>query len=270
MRLILSRKGFDSESGGFPSPILPDGRMVSLPIPDCGARARYGELHPRRLPMSDLVRDLTNGRCGPRTRAHLDPDLERTSVRRRPGWRPAFGQTGPAASHLDRHGVGAGDLFLFFGLFRPVERCEGRWRYVRGAAAEHILFGWLRVGRMISSPEEHVPGWLEDHPHALERGWPGSRIYVAARPIDGGVFSRHDPRLRLTAPGASSSVWQLPAAFMPRGRPPLSYHGDSARWSRRGAVCHLRTVARGQEFVLDCDKYPAVRRWAEGLVGRAA
>ena len=59
-------------------------------------------------------------------------------------------------------------------------------------------------------------------------------------------------------------------AFMPRGRAPLSYHGDSVRWSRRGAFCHLRTVARGQELVLDCDEYPAVRRWAEGLVRRAA
>ncbi|MBK6960624.1 MAG: hypothetical protein IPH23_05180 [Gammaproteobacteria bacterium] len=28
----LQQKGFDSSSGGKPSPILPDGRMVSLPI----------------------------------------------------------------------------------------------------------------------------------------------------------------------------------------------------------------------------------------------
>ena len=33
MKVILSRKGFDSSYGGYPSPILPDGRMVSLPIP---------------------------------------------------------------------------------------------------------------------------------------------------------------------------------------------------------------------------------------------
>jgi len=33
MKIILSRKGFDSTYGGFPSPIFEDGRMISLPIP---------------------------------------------------------------------------------------------------------------------------------------------------------------------------------------------------------------------------------------------
>ena len=33
MKLVLSRKGFDSSAGGIPSPILPDGRLISLPIP---------------------------------------------------------------------------------------------------------------------------------------------------------------------------------------------------------------------------------------------
>ena len=33
MKIILSRKGFDSSYGGYPSPILPDGSLVSLPIP---------------------------------------------------------------------------------------------------------------------------------------------------------------------------------------------------------------------------------------------
>nr|WP_275450862.1 hypothetical protein [Pseudomonas syringae] len=34
MRIILSRKGFDSAAGGCQGPILPDGRLFSLPIPD--------------------------------------------------------------------------------------------------------------------------------------------------------------------------------------------------------------------------------------------
>lgn len=32
-KIILSRKGFDSKYGGIPSPILPDGAMLSFPIP---------------------------------------------------------------------------------------------------------------------------------------------------------------------------------------------------------------------------------------------
>jgi hypothetical protein len=33
MKVILSSKGFDSASGGKPGPILPDGTLISLPIP---------------------------------------------------------------------------------------------------------------------------------------------------------------------------------------------------------------------------------------------
>jgi len=33
LRVVLSRKGFDSSYGGYPSPILPDGTLVSFPIP---------------------------------------------------------------------------------------------------------------------------------------------------------------------------------------------------------------------------------------------
>ena len=33
MKVILSRKGFDSASGGYPSPILPNGTLLSMPIP---------------------------------------------------------------------------------------------------------------------------------------------------------------------------------------------------------------------------------------------
>lgn len=33
MKIILSRKGFDSSYGGYPSPILPDGSLLSIPIP---------------------------------------------------------------------------------------------------------------------------------------------------------------------------------------------------------------------------------------------
>jgi hypothetical protein len=43
MKIIMSRKGFDSAYGGYPSPILPDGKMVSLSIPS-GDSLRYSDL----------------------------------------------------------------------------------------------------------------------------------------------------------------------------------------------------------------------------------
>ncbi|WP_410330269.1 hypothetical protein [Marinobacter sp.] len=44
VRLILSRKGFDSSAGGCPSPVLPDASLCVLPIPDSVSRIRYDEV----------------------------------------------------------------------------------------------------------------------------------------------------------------------------------------------------------------------------------
>jgi hypothetical protein len=44
MRIVLSRKGFDSGSGGCPSPIFPDGSMLALPIPDRRSTVRYCDI----------------------------------------------------------------------------------------------------------------------------------------------------------------------------------------------------------------------------------
>ena len=43
MKVILSRKGFDSSNGGCPSPILSDGTLLSLPIPSAD-RDTYDDL----------------------------------------------------------------------------------------------------------------------------------------------------------------------------------------------------------------------------------
>ena len=78
----------------------------------------------------------------------------------------------------------------------------------------------------------------------------------------GGIFPRYFPAPRLTAPERSRSVWRLPDCFEPRPETPtLSYHASAKRWSRDAEGILLRTVGRGQEFVLDCDSYPGVLDW---------
>ena len=57
MKVILSRKGFDSAFGGYPSPILPSGEMVSLPIPFNDA-IRYSDLSISGSTYYDLMADL--------------------------------------------------------------------------------------------------------------------------------------------------------------------------------------------------------------------
>jgi hypothetical protein len=270
MKLILSRKGFDSSPtcGACASPILPDGRMISLPIPHDSGTLAFAALRHQGLDVGQIVSDLTGtaemaARC-----AHLDPDLDPTARPRQPGWRPAFGQDSAAQRHLDRMDVGVGDLFLFFGWFRRVVRVDGRYRYRDKARNLHVLFGWLRVGEILRLGPDSVPAWLRDHPHAVSKSAPHNTVYVADGPDGGGIFPTFRPALRLTAPDSTSrSMWRLPTDFQPGGRVPLTYHRDPSRWSPARGGCRLQSVAKGQEFVLDLQSYPGVRRWAEELIG---
>ena len=116
MKVILSRKGFDSSVGGHASPILPDGRMVSLPIPSSIDRLSYSELGlPGSRTYADLIREIDAGARIDGMGAHLDPDLVAATRPRKRNWRPALGQIGSAAGHLKNQHVGEGDLFLFYG-----------------------------------------------------------------------------------------------------------------------------------------------------------
>lgn len=92
MKLVLSRKGFDSENGGYPSPIFPDGRLYSLPIDyGGGSRTRYRDIGaaagPDPCAMGAVVEQLTGGRVRGDALAHLDPDLDAGALPRLPGWR---------------------------------------------------------------------------------------------------------------------------------------------------------------------------------------
>ncbi len=268
MRLILSRKGFDSTAGGCASPILPDGTMVSLPIPDRKSPIRYRDIAVHGHALGPLVEDLTGGALTPRARAHLDPDLIAGAFPRKRGWRPIFGQAGGEQTVLARAGVGAGDLFLFFGWFRRAERVRGHWRFVTGAPDQHVLWGWMQIDATHAVGDGRSPTWAAYHPHvAAAAHRSNNTLYVgAAGGLGTGVFARYDDRLRLTRPGERRSRWSLPAWFEPRGRPPLGYHHVASRWRRAGDRVHLQSVARGQEFVLDTSHYPEALPWVRELL----
>lgn len=58
---------------------------------------------------------------------------------------------------------------------------------------------------------------------------------------------------------------------MPRDeKPALSCHSRINRWNIHEGAVMLRSVARGQEFVLDCKDYPQAPGWAESLIGQHA
>ena len=81
-KLIISRKGFDSGSGGCLSPIFPDGTMFSLPIPSWDQEA-FEDLQHGDIDIASVVTGVTNGRMSGQNLIHLDPDLNFEAYRHR-------------------------------------------------------------------------------------------------------------------------------------------------------------------------------------------
>ncbi len=286
-KLIISRKGFDSGSGGCPSPIFPDGTMFSLPIPS-GDEEAFADLQHGDVDIASIVAGVTSGRMSGRNLIHLDPDLNFDAYRQRKDradwqeWRGMLGQAGIAQSHLNKQGVGSGDVFLFFGLYRHVEETTQGWRFVRGSPELHVLYGWLQVDEkyLVADIGSNDLPWARHHPHLFsDRRDDKNTVYAASTKLElggadnrceiagWGVFPKFDQRLVLTNPnGAGLSNWRLPRWFYPDGnKPPLTYHLDRKRWRRDANHAYLRSVGRGQEFVLDLAHYPEAVEWLSNL-----
>ncbi len=278
MKIILSRKGFDSSSGGFPNPLLPNDWLLSLPIPDPAAPYNYDELSFRKYNLGQVVRELSGGRMSGKEKAHLDPDLHKATVKRAKGWRPLFGQCGAAQGHLSKQGVGPGDLFLFFSWFRQTEMGPQGLRFRKDARDYHILYGWFQVDQMLDLSKEEPKSWMRDHPHCFGKRSGCNMLYVAREQLSlpvtnmppkkgAALFGKQWNELFLSF-GKTRRYWRLPDFFDPKGKESsLSYHENPSVWSdNRGGEVSLKSAARGQEFVLDTHDYPEAINWAAELI----
>ena len=245
MKVIFSRKGFDSSNGRVPSPFV-NGRPCSLPILN---KDRSGETYSgttyENLGLGDLVEKQTKGRISRHRWCHADPAFHEG--------RCALGQTSAAQGHLRRQKVGPGSLFLFFGLFANPD--TGR--------REHWLFGYMRVETVRCLGErpnrEDSPSWLPYcHPNTVGFWHKNNTMYVG----EGRSAGFCHPDLRLTAPEGSTSLWKVPVWLHRHRR--LSYHGNPDLWHED---CTLQTVGRGQEFVCDItDAGQAAHDWLDAIV----
>lgn len=238
MRIIFSRKGFDSAAGGGASPIV-DGRPISLPIPaGVASRTTYGDLG-----LGEHAARASRGKLGADDLCHRDPMFRSDGT-------CLFGQVGAAQTHLANQGVGVGDVFLFFGLFREEETGE----------PHHRIFGWMQIERMVDlalcGEEEREDLSGLGHPHALAMHGKNDCIYVGP----GGTASSASDALRLTVPGGPPSLWERPEWLRKGG---LTYHDRADRWLSGG---RLKSVARGQEFVADIGRREAPREWLSRIL----
>lgn len=165
----------------------------------------------------------------------------------------AFGQVGAAQTHLERQGVGPGDVFVFFGLFADEATGE----------RHHRIFGYLRA-RTIHALCDGAPVAMLDlaHPHALGMHGANDAIWHG----EGCTAAWASDALRLTVPGGPPSLWQRPDWLKPGG---LSYHDRADRWIRaKNGGPKLQSVARGQEFVADIGRRSAPRKWLEAVIAK--
>jgi hypothetical protein len=279
MKIIFSRKGFDSSAGGVPSPIFPDGKLLSLPIPSKRSPIKYEEIKWQNDNLGNIVQQLTKNRIKPSFLAHLDPDLNPASLARIKGWTPLFGQASIAQGHLEKQSICTGDIFIFYGLFRNVTINNMRYCYDPNSLPKHIIWGWLQIGDIlkVDKCDKTKLKWALYHPHFHGKWNHTNTIYVASKYllIDGmnyktpgaGIFKYFNERLQLTIKDSPKvSLWQLPGWFFPdNGKPPLTYHSDRTRWTKKDDYVILNSANRGQEFVLDCSFYEQSRNWLKDL-----
>jgi hypothetical protein len=267
MKIILSRKGFDSSAGGHASPILPTGEMFSLPIPSSLDSIRYEDLvAPQGATVKTIIKDLDSGARIAGKGAHADPDLVGGMRPRHQEWRPSLGQINQASGHLRNQKVGPGDLFLFYGYFRHSEMRDGRLSFRKNLPEYHAIYAYLEVDEIIwAQDKDALPNWLADHPHAVESRLAKSTnsIYVARESSErvqnvpgAGVFRFRDG-LVLTKSGLTRSRWDLdPDIFR---HLTITYHRDSA-WKED----HFKSYPRAQEYVIHADS--RAEDWAYDLI----
>lgn len=236
VKFILSRKGFDSGVGEMPSPILPDGTLLSLPIPRPCDEVTYDDLEikfdEKTMTYSAIISQLRR-RYKKKivfTNCHLDPDI-RMSVRKNcdySNWNAGFGQSGSALTILDNCKVGENDIFLFFGWFKETTHDKtNQLKYKWGAKDKHIIYGYLQVEKEIIDYDEMNKLFLK-HPHSKRENYEANNAIYKAKEylkLDGipentypgfGVFKLKknndkldlNSELILTKDGESRTYWK--------------------------------------------------------------
>lgn len=273
MKVILSRKGFDSATGGYPSPILPDGTLVSLPIPENNTGVYYKDLMVNNnLSYLNLMNQLGIKKYDKSSTAHLDPDINPHSLVRTKNWKPIFGQDNQSASHLNNHRIDVGDLFLFFGWFRKVVMLNGRYSYdPADKFGSHIIWGYLEIGQKISINNlSNYPAAYLSHPHFKNKNRQNNTAYIASNyltsntNLKGSGLLKYSENIILSEDNKKRSKWSLPLFMHPIYGTTMTYHENIDRWNVNKNSCSLESVGRGQEFILDGN--PCIEKWAKYII----
>jgi len=266
MRIILSRKGFDTGYGRQASPILPDGTLLSIPIPSKKDTLKYSELKYMDKTYFEIIKELNpNSKVKDYYTCHLDPDIRYEVIQRDDEWVPLFGQTGSAQGHLSGNGISVGDLFLFFGTFRNTKYINGLLTYDRNSSIIHLIFGFLQIGE-ICNDFKKISDRFPYHPHSHNRYSTDNSncVYKANDKLSFfnelkgyGCFKFNDD-LILTKKDFSKSRWKLPDSFK-ENKVNISYHNQNSY-----TYDYFQSAAKGQEFIFEENEN--VTNWAKNII----
>lgn len=275
VKIILSRKGFDSKYGGIPSPIFPDGTMLSFPIPATSNETvslTYEDLVYGDLLYIDLMKQLNVKDIEKEKKVHLDPDINFHVVERKSeNWKAIFGQCDKAASHLKNFEVSKGDIFIFYGLYRQIVKTETGYKYNRKEKEKHVIWGYMEIGDIINIEKdvEYSESYLT-HPHFEYRDDPYNTAYVATdrlsfnqNMLGAGTF-KFSENLVLSCDPKRKSLWKLPKFFHPDNGVSMTYNGDIEKWAKKDDCCVLQSAYPGQEFVIS--ENTDVEQWAKEMI----
>ena len=273
MKIILSRKGFDSSAGGIASPILPDGTLLSLPIPG-ESKTKYSDIIYKCEKYSDIIENLNPGFFNTKEKTcHLDPDIRKGIRLNTPAdWQPAFGQTDKAQGQLKNAGVDVGDVFLFFGWFRGVDEND---RYIKYSKKNNItdfyryadlqvVYGYMQTGRIITDPDEIKKYYW--HPHSEGGYGKNNTLYIPSKRliINGkdcgpgyGTLDFNEKRV-LTKEGFSRANWEKKEFLLPD-----KVYGNKKNSSRKPGET-VFYAGQWQELIVN--ESPGLLDWVKEII----
>lgn len=290
MKIILSRKGFDNENGGYPSPILPDGTLLSIPIPLAYDDDNYKPIKYEDVSIPNDIKDyllkkkvkietykdlLSNILCDypilykknwysiiSPIYCHVDPDLIKDVLEREDSqnWRPTFGQNEAAQGHLKNQRVEPGDLFLYFGWFRHTVINNGKLCYNSSEPDKHLIFGYLEIEYFLNVKEEiKKRSWLKTHPHSFGEllTSKNNTIYIARQSLSwkdecaGAGLFKYSENLVLTETNPEINPRRNLSVWKYNFIPPGTYMTYHKDKSWIKEKNYFQAVGKGQEFVIN-------------------
>lgn len=279
MKVIFSKKGFDSEYGKIASPLLEDGTFLSLPIPQKTDKLCYTDIHYNKKTYDEIIFELSKLGLSYRF-AHLDPDLRYESKKRileENKWCGLFGQSGPAQGILRNCNIGKGDIFLFYGWFKEAESKNGMYHYKEKSQDFNAIWGYLEIDEIIDTKEKYdkyksINPDVIDHPHAryfeeniaIKKNciYTGAKELFFNKKLSGfGCIQNKTGKTspKLTEAGKTKSNWMLPNDIFGD----IKFDSHNKSFDNNGRVS-WKTF--GQEFVIDCKKHPKVENWVKNLI----